>query len=64
MRSNRDKNNPNIVYEYVPHFQLMITDLFPGIQADRVGYEDLNSHIIAYLELCDNRHSNEENFFK
>jgi dynein heavy chain len=64
MRALRDMNMPKFVFEDVPLFQGLITDLFPGIQADRVGYEDLNSHIIAYLELCDNRHSNEENFFK
>jgi dynein heavy chain len=38
--------------------------LFPGIKAERVGYEDLNGHIIDYLEKCGNKHSDEDLFFK
>lgn len=38
--------------------------MFPGIKADRVGYETLNGHIVDVLEKADNRHSDEENFFK
>jgi len=50
MRALRDMNMPKFVFEDVPLFSGLISDLFPGIKAERVGYEDLNSHIIDYLE--------------
>jgi dynein heavy chain len=64
MRALRDMNMPKFVFEDVPLFAGLIADLFPGIKADRVGYETLNGHIIDYLEKCGNRHSNEEDFYK
>ena len=64
MRALRDMNIPKFVFDDVPLFIGLINDLFPGIQADRVGYETLNQHIVDYLELKNNRHSDEENFFK
>jgi len=64
MRALRDMNMPKFVFEDVPLFSGLIADLFPGIRADRVGYETLNGHIIDYLEKCNNRHSNEEDFYK
>ena len=42
MRALRDMNMPKFVYEDVPLFKGLIKDLFPGIEASRVGYEDLN----------------------
>ena len=37
MRALRDMNTPKFVYEDVPLFQGLISDLFPGLSADRVG---------------------------
>jgi len=64
MRALRDMNMPKFVYDDVPLFTGLINDLFPGIKAERVGYETLNGHIIDYLEKNNNRHSDDENFFK
>ena len=64
MRALRDMNIPKFVFEDVPLFIGLIADLFPGIKAERVGYEDLNGHIIDYLEKSGNKHSDEEIFFK
>jgi dynein heavy chain len=64
MRALRDMNMPKFVFEDVPLFSGLINDLFPGIKAERVGYEDLNGHIIDYLEKCGDKHSDEELFFK
>lgn len=38
--------------------------MFPGITADRVGYEDLNGFIISYLDEKGFKHSDEEVFTK
>ncbi|CAF3538826.1 unnamed protein product [Rotaria sordida] len=38
MRALRDMNMPKFVYEDVPLFQGLITDLFPGLKCDRVTY--------------------------
>ena len=64
MRALRDMNMPKFVFADVPLFSGLISDLFPGIKADRVGYEDLNGHIIDYLEGKGNKHSDEDLFFK
>jgi dynein heavy chain len=64
MRALRDMNMPKFVFEDVPLFSGLISDLFPGIKAERVGYEALNGHIIDYLEKKGNKHSDEEIFFK
>jgi dynein heavy chain, axonemal len=64
MRALRDMNIPKFVYEDVPLFSGLIGDLFPGIKADRVGYESLNSAIIDQMEKKGNKHSDEELFFK
>jgi dynein heavy chain len=50
MRALRDMNMPKFVYEDVPLFSGLISDLFPGVKADRVGYETLNGHIVDVLE--------------
>jgi len=64
MRALRDMNMPKFVFEDVPLFQGLINDLFPGIKADRVGYEDLNQIIVDYMEKCNNHHSDDELFYK
>jgi dynein heavy chain len=50
MRALRDMNMPKFVFEDVPLFQGLINDLFPGIQLERVGYEDLKEKVIGVLE--------------
>jgi dynein heavy chain len=62
MRALRDMNMPKFVFEDVPLFQGLINDLFPGVKADRVGYEDLNKVIIDILEAAGCHHSDEESF--
>jgi dynein heavy chain len=64
MRALRDMNMPKFVFDDVPLFSGLIADLFPGIKADRVGNESLNSHIVDFLEKNNNRHSNEEAFYQ
>jgi dynein heavy chain len=64
MRALRDMNMPKFVFEDVPLFTGLIGDLFPGVKAERVGYEELNGHIIDYLEKARCKHSDEELFFK
>jgi dynein heavy chain len=64
MRALRDMNMPKFVFEDVPLFSGLIGDLFPGIKADRVGYESLNSAIIEHLDKKGNKHSDEDLFFK
>lgn len=55
---------PKFVFEDVPLFSGLIGDLFPGIKADRVGYEALNNAIIDHLEKNGYKHNDEELFFK
>ena len=50
MRALRDMNMPKFVYDDVPLFQGLIADLFPGLQASRVGNEDLKEKISEVLE--------------
>jgi dynein heavy chain len=64
MRALRDMNMPKFVFDDVPLFSGLIGDLFPGIKAERVGYESLNGCIIDYLEKKGNKHSDEDLFFK
>lgn len=56
MRALRDMNMPKFVFEDVPLFSGLISDLFPGIKADRVGYETLNAAIIDKLDKDGNKH--------
>lgn len=39
MRALRDMNMPKFIYEDVPLFMGLISDLFPGIEAKRKPYE-------------------------
>lgn len=64
MRALRDMNMPKFVFEDVPLFSMLINDLFPGIKAERVGYESLNGHIVDIMEEEHNKHSDDELFFK
>lgn len=62
MRALRDMNMPKFVFDDVPLFTGLINDLFPGLKADRVGYEDLKEKIVEELENKKYRHSDEEIF--
>merc|ERR1740133_159242 len=45
MRALRDMNMPKFVYEDVPLFKGLISDLFPGLDCPRVRYPTLNDAI-------------------
>ncbi len=60
MRALRDMNMPKFVYEDVPLFQGLIEDLFPGLQCERVGYEDLKEKIAHILEQGKYKHVDDE----
>ena len=50
MRALRDMNMPKFVFDDVPLFFGLIQDLFPGLRADRVGYENLKEIIYEHME--------------
>jgi len=62
MRSLRDSNMPKFVYDDVPLFQGLITDLFPGLDCPRVAYPQLKAAAEAELERLDMRHDDEPVF--
>ena len=62
MRALRDMNMPKFVFDDVPLFTGLINDLFPGLKAERVGYEDLKEKIVEELENKKYRHSEEDVF--
>ena len=62
MRSLRDSNLPKFVFEDVPLFLGLITDLFPGLDCPRVAYPQLKAAAEAELERLDMRHDDEESF--
>lgn len=62
MRALRDMNMPKFVFDDVPLFYGLITDLFPGLKADRVGYEDLKERIVEVLDSKKMKHNNEQVF--
>jgi dynein heavy chain len=64
MRALRDMNMPKFIFEDVPLFKGLINDLFPGLTAERVGAEDLNDNIKAYMRSKGNEHSDRECFDK
>jgi dynein heavy chain len=51
MRVLRDSNMPKYVFEDVPLFKGLIKDLFPGLDAPRVGYEELKVEVASHLTL-------------
>ena len=63
MRALRDMNMPKFVFDDVPLFHGLINDLFPGLKADRVGYEDLKEKVMNELESKRFRPEQDEIFF-
>lgn len=49
MRALRDMNLPKFVFEDVPLFLGLISDLFPGLDCPRVRYPDFNDAVEAVL---------------
>jgi len=52
MRALRDMNLPKFIYEDVPLFMGLISDLFPGLECPRVRYESFNQ--ACETDLTDN----------
>ncbi|XP_057295129.1 dynein axonemal heavy chain 10-like [Hydractinia symbiolongicarpus] len=50
MRALRDMNLPKFVFEDVPLFLGLISDLFPGLDCPRVRYPDFNDAVESVLE--------------
>ena len=50
MRALRDMNMPKFVYEDVPLFLGLISDLFPGLDCPRVRYPKFNDAVEEILE--------------
>ncbi|XP_043489632.1 dynein axonemal heavy chain 10 [Polistes fuscatus] len=50
MRTLRDMNLPKFIYDDVPLFLGLITDLFPDLDCPRIEYPDFNSAAIKMLE--------------
>jgi dynein heavy chain len=59
MRALRDMNLPKFVYEDIPLFAGLLKDLFPGLDPERVGYEDLKDKISEELESKKYKHSDD-----
>lgn len=64
MRALRDMNMPKFVFDDVPLFHGLINDLFPGLTADRVGYEDLKEKIIEDLDSKNYKHGDDDLFYE
>lgn len=62
MRALRDMNMPKFVFDDVPLFIGLINDLFPGLKADRVGYEDLKEKIVEEMKKYKYDHTDLEKF--
>ena len=50
MRALRDMNLPKFIFEDVPLFLGLISDLFPGLDCPRVRYPDFNDAVEDVLE--------------
>lgn len=50
MRALRDMNLPKFVFEDVPLFMGLISDLFPGLDCPRVRYPNFNDAVEAVLQ--------------
>lgn len=50
MRALRDMNLPKFIFEDVPLFLGLISDLFPGLDCPRVRYPDFNDAVEQVLE--------------
>jgi dynein heavy chain len=62
MRALRDMNIPKFVFEDVPLFRGLISDLFPGLDCPRVSYPALKDAIEVDLSSRRYRHSDDETF--
>jgi len=62
MRALRDMNMPKFVYDDVPLFHGLIQDLFPGLRAERVGYENLKEIIAENMDAMGFKHAEEVKF--
>lgn len=62
MRALRDMNMPKFVFDDVPLFHGLIQDLFPGLRAERVGYENLKEIIVENMEKDKMKHAEESKF--
>ena len=62
MRALRDMNIPKFVFDDVPLFTGLIADLFPGLNCERVGYDDLKEKIVEDLESRKFKHPDDEIF--
>ena len=54
MRALRDMNLPKFIYEDVPLFMGLISDLFPGLDCPRVRYESFNQ--ACEVDLTENKY--------
>lgn len=50
MRALRDMNLPKFVYDDVPLFRGLISDLFPGLDCPRVRYPNFNDAVEETLQ--------------
>ena len=48
-RALRDMNTPKFVYDDVPLFKGLLTDLFPGLTVERIGHEKLKERVRVTL---------------
>ena len=55
---------PKFVFDDVPLFYGLINDLFPGLKADRVGYEDLKEKIVEEMESKKYRFQEDDIFYE
>lgn len=62
MRALRDMNMPKFVFEDVPLFKGLITDLFPGLDVPRVQQQSLKNAVIADLEAHGYKHRDTPKF--
>jgi len=62
MRALRDMNMPKFVFDDVPLFHGLIQDLFPGLRAERVGYEGLKEIIVENMDNMGFKHNEEVKF--
>jgi dynein heavy chain len=53
---------PKFVFDDVPLFHGLIQDLFPGLRAERVGYEGLKEIIVENMDNMGFKHSEEVKF--
>jgi dynein heavy chain len=62
MRALRDMNMPKFVFDDVPLFYGLISDLFPSLKAERVGNDELRDIVIDQLDANRLKHNIESAF--